>query len=358
MKGRFLRRIARPLALVAPLVLAACATDAPQDALDCAGPVCQRADDLFRPVFWIAVAIFVIVEGAIVFAAIKFRDRPGREEPRQVHGNTKLEFAWTLIPALLMAGVAVPTVYTIIDSAPALDSGDLEVTVVAKQWWWEYEYLNAGDIPFFTANELVIPTGRSVFLNLTSDDVIHSFWIPRLAGKQDVVPGRTNTLELEASEPGFFEGQCAEFCGISHANMRLRVRAVDPATFDAWVNDQIQPAQVPSDPNARAGMDLFFGEPVGATNACIQCHAIRGTEALARVGPDLTHFASRTWYAGTYLRLLDDDLTLTDGAQDQLHAWIKNTRALKPGVRMPPFEDLGLTDDQIDLLVAYLLSLK
>ena len=338
-------------------MLAACATDAPQDALDPAGPTARQVDNLFRPVFWIAAAIFFLVEGAIIFAVIKFRDRGQEDEPKQVHGNTKLELTWTIIPALLLAGIAVPTVITIFDISDAPKDTDIRVTVTAKQWWWEYEYVNVGE-NLITANEMVIPEGRRVFLDLVSDDVIHSFWIPRLSGKQDVVPGRTNTLQFSTDEDtialseegdGWFEGQCAEFCGVSHANMRLRVQVVTQAEFDRWVAEQSAPAVEPTSPDAIAGKELFFdpafNERLGA-NSCIACHAIRGTDAGGRLGPDLTHFASRTTFAGSYLFNTDDEV----------ERWIRNTRELKPGVVMPVFEDL-LSDEEIRLLTAYIRSL-
>ncbi len=345
---RSLRRLTRPLPLLLLFVLAACAKDAPQDALDCAGPLCEQADSLFRPVFWIAVAIFVLVEGLIVFAAIKFRDRGRGDEPKQVHGNTKLEIGWTVIPALLMLGVAIPTVITIFDITPVQAEDDVAVTVTAKQWWWEYEYTNVGEPNIITANELVIPTDRPVFLTLTSTDVIHSFWVPRLGGKQDVVPERENTLKLEAPEAGTYEGQCAEFCGISHANMRLRVRALPPNEFTSWVAEQQADAREPVSADAIAGRELFFDTGLLEQNSCINCHVIKGTDAAARVGPDLTHFASREMFAGAMFEVDDEDAVFD---------WIKNTRAMKPGVVMPVFEGL-LTDEQIRQLTAYILSLE
>lgn len=355
-----LRRLGRVLMLVAFAgVMAACATVAPQDTLDPAGPVAETQDNLFRPVFWIAAAIFFLVEGAIVFAAIKFRARGRTDEPKQIHGNTRLELTWTLIPALLLAGIAVPTVLTIFTLNTSASEDDLHVHVIAKQWWWEYEYLDGEEVSFVTANEMVVPEGRRVFLTLDSPDVIHSFWIPRLAGKQDVVPGRTNTLQfatdentIEKSEngDGWFEGQCAEYCGLSHANMRLRVRVVPQAEFDRWATEQEAPAVTPTSGDAAAGRALFFDPAFNEkleTDACINCHAIRGTDAAARIGPDLTHFASRETFAGALVRTTEQNV----------HDWILNTRAIKPGVVMPIFEG-RLTDEEVRLLVAYLLSLR
>lgn len=335
------RKLVR-FAIVAGMVflLAACAKEAPQSALDPAGPIARKQHQLFLPVFWIAAAIFFIVEGLILFAVIKFRDRPGREEPKQIHGNSKLEFTWTMIPALILLGVAVPTVLTIFDLAEPPAPNALKVKVVGHQWWWEYQY---GDLDpeVVTANELVIPTDREVFLELESADVIHSFWVPRLAGKQDVVPGRTNTMRIIADEPGTYLGQCAEFCAIAHAYMRLRVVALEPAAFDGWVRGQQQDAAEPTSGDAAEGKELFM------SNACVRCHTIDGTEAQGQQGPDLTHFASRETLGSA----------IVETTPETLFNWIKNARKMKAGVIMPPFEGV-LTDEQIRKITAYLLTLK
>lgn len=337
LKGRSLRPLVGALALV---VLAACAKNAPQDSLSPDGPIAEKIDALFRPVFWIAAFIFFLVEGLFIFAIVKFRDRPGKPEPKQIHGNAKAEFAWTLVPALLLMGVAVPTVATIFELSPKRAPGQLTVKVTGKQWWWEYEYLDTSS-KIITANELVIPTNREIFLELESSDVIHSFWVPKLAGKQDVVPGRTNTMMLLADKPGEYFGQCAEFCSISHANMRLRVHALAPADFDAWVAQMLEPAVESTDATA-GGQELF------AAN-CAICHQVRGPgeEYAPSTGPNLTHLASR----GTF------GAALYDLDEEALTKWVANAREQKPGVIMPVFEDV-LTPGQIKAIVAYLLSLK
>jgi cytochrome c oxidase subunit 2 len=352
MNARSFRRLARfaPLLL---LVLASCAKNAPQDYFNHAnGAEARQVDHLFKPVFWIAAAVFFFVQGLVVFIAFKFRDRPGREEPKQVHGNTKLEFTWTVIPALLLAVISVPTVLTIFDTAAKHQKNEVYVQVVGKQWWWEYHYKNTTP-EVVTANELVIPVGRSVFLDLNSTDVIHSFWVPRLAGKQDVVPGRTNTMRIIADEPGEYYGQCAEFCSLSHANMRLRVIAKSAADYDAWLKHEQTPAVEPVDAAAMQGKELFL------QNACIQCHAIGGTPASGTIGPNLTHIGARGTFGGATFDLNEKNL----------FDWIKHARELKPGVIMPDFdrplqsrENVAgfrqLTDDQIRAIVAYLLGLK
>src|SRR5919106_2315139 len=220
------------------MLLAACTQDYPYNSLAPEGPVAEKQAELYWLVFWIAVAVFVLVEGLLVFAMIRFRRRSDDDTPRQIHGNTRLEVVWTIIPALLLAGVAVPTVGTIFDLAQT-PSNALEVRVTAHQWWWEVEYPSLGVV---TANEIHIPTDRPVSFQLESKDVIHSFSVPRLAGKQDIIPGRINPLTIVAPRAGTYFGQCQEFCGLSHANMHFRVVAQEPGDFDAWVEGQRQPA--------------------------------------------------------------------------------------------------------------------
>jgi cytochrome c oxidase subunit II len=355
MKLRRLRRLATPLFVFgALLLLSACAADAPQDALAPDGPISRQIDTLFRPVFWIATFVFVFVEGLIVFAVFKFRDHAGREEPKQIHGNSKLEFTWTLIPALILLGIAFPTVATIFSVSAKHTPDEVRVRVIGHQWWWEYQY---ADFKVNTANELVIPINKPVYLELESADVIHSFWVPKLAGKQDVVPERINTLMLEADNPGQnYFGQCAEFCSISHANMRLRVLTKTQAEFDEWIKQQQAKAAEPTDALARQGQQLFM------SNACIQCHRIDGVEgATATTGPNLTHFAGRTTFGSATFQNTDE----------LLFEWIKHAREAKPGVLMPNFDEplpdgdpsgvastfKQLDDDEVRALVAYLRSL-
>lgn len=323
------------LAGLSTLALSACASNAPQDYLNRqAGPVAEKADRLWDVTFAIAVVIFFIVELLLVYTIIRFRARPG-VEAKQFHGNTKVEVILTVVPALILAGLAVPTVRTIFDLASRPDNA-LEVRVLARQFWWEYEYRDSGVV---TANELHIPVDTPVYLTLQGEDVIHSFWVPLLAGKQDVVPGRTNQLTIQADEPGTYRGQCTEYCGLSHANMRLRVIAQSQADFDQWLSEQQQDAEEPADSLAAEGQDLFL------QGACINCHAVRGTDAQARTAPDLTHFASRQTFAGA----------LFENNTENLRAWLADPPAVKPGAKMP---DYGLSSEQIDALVAYLQSLE
>ncbi|MDP9069559.1 MAG: cytochrome c oxidase subunit II [Actinomycetota bacterium] len=322
------------LAAAFSLITSACNTDVgPQDYLSPLGPVARRADELWDLTFGIAVIIFVVVEAVLVYTLIRFRRRPGREAA-QFHGNTKLEVVLTLVPTLILAGLAVPTVKAIADLSDK-PANTLDITVTAKQFWWQYEYPDAGIV---TANEMHVPTGQPVYLTLEGADVIHSFWIPKLTGKQDVVPGRTNNMYFIADTPGTYWGQCTEFCGLSHANMRLRVIAHEPAEFEQWLADQQQPAAANVTGAAGEGQQIFMEN-------CVNCHAIAGTEAKGTTGPDLTHFASRETFAGAMFR----------NTPENLARWIDHPAAVKPGAQMP---DYGLSAEEIDAVVAYLQTLE
>jgi cytochrome c oxidase subunit 2 len=323
-------------------LVSACGNGKPQSSLDPAGPYARKIDALFDPVFWIAVAVFVLVEGLLVVAVVKFRHRPGNPVPKQIHGNKRLEIGWTLAPSLLLAGVAVFTIPLIFELA-ARPTGDvLRINVTGHQWWWEVRY-PAQELT--TANEVHIPVGRKVYISLTSNDVIHSFWVPRLAGKQDLEPERTTNLLIQADAPGTYLGQCAEYCGLSHANMRLRVVAETAANFQAWVQREGQPAEPPP-PDVVA---IMTRPDVG----CNGCHTINGVEDpdgapfVGTVGPDLTHFGSRA-------RLGGDTFENTPGLLAQ---WILDAPSMKPGADMPSFVG-KLSEQDIDALVAFLESLE
>ncbi len=343
------------LAIFIALIFIGCAEDAPQDFLsDQAGPNAERADDLWDITFGIAVAVFVIVEGLLVYAIIRFRARPDREAA-QFHGNPRLEVVLTIVPALILTGLAVPTVREIFNNAREIE-GALPVKVIGHQFWWEYRYDADGDgeEEVVTANELHIPVGQPIRLTLEGDvinaDVIHSFWVPRLGGTQDLIPGRINKLTLQADEPGVFLGQCKEFCGLSHANMKLRVYADEPSDFEDWLADQEEDAEPPNGPLSLEGEDLFVNGTDGGQfangPACATCHTIGGLEgAVGTLGPNLTHLASRDTFAGAMFEL----------EEAELRDWLANPPAVKPGSRMP---DLGLTGEEIDALVQYLMQLK
>jgi cytochrome c oxidase subunit 2 len=333
------------LVLLLLVLFPACAEKAPQDALEPAGDVARTADQLWDITFGIAAVVFFVVEGALVYTVIKFRRRPGREAA-QFHGNTRVEVVLTVVPALILAGIAVPTVQRIFSLAQEPE-GALQVKLVGHRFWWEYQYTRAGVV---TANELHIPTGRPVYIHLegaltdrvTGDAAVnHSYWIPRLAGTQDIIPGRDTYMTLEADRPGTYLGQCKEFCGLGHAYMRQRVIAHPPQQFQAWLQDQ---TGVPPPPTGLAaeGEELFKSGQFPGGPACASCHSADSTEITApNAGPNLTHFASRrTFAAGVF-----------ENNEANLSAWLAGPADVKPGATMP---DLGLTQEQIDALIAYL----
>jgi cytochrome c oxidase subunit 2 len=329
----------RATALVAPLLLllASCAKKAPQDTLKPKGAVARKIDHLIDPVFIIAGVVFLLVEFLSVYLVWKYRHRDDAPEPVQIHGNTRLELAWTLIPAFILLAIAVPTIRTIFDLS-RVPKNAVNVTVIGHQFWWEIRY---DDFGISTANELHMPTGRPVEITLKGDpnDVIHSFWIPPLAGKTDVIPGRTNHMHFEADKPGTYQGQCTEYCGLSHANMRARAVAHSPEEFDVWVQNQKQAPRTPS-----PGTPAAEGEALFTAKGCAGCHSIQGISQGA-VGPNLTHLGSRSVFAGAMFDLNSGNLS----------RWLRDPPAVKPGSKMP---NLNLSPDEIAKLVAYLESLQ
>ncbi|MGE3272486.1 MAG: cytochrome c oxidase subunit II [Chloroflexota bacterium] len=303
---------------------------------------------LYEQVFWMAVVVFIGVQGGLIYVLWRFRARPGHELPEQTHGNTTLEVGWTIAPAVILVFMAVPTIQTIfaLESAPppAPDgTPPLVVDVIGKQWWWEFQYpetmLSDGKTPLTTANELVVPTGRTVYLHITSDNVIHSFWVPQLMGKIDAMPNHNNKIWFTAEEPGQYFGQCAEYCGIQHAQMRMNVIAMSPSDYDAWVSRSTKPAEPVTD-IAKEGMEAF------GTNGCAGCHTIDGNPtAVGKVGPNLSHFGSRTTLAAG----------IHPNTPENLAAWIENPQAIKPGNIM---QNLHVRPRDVEALVAYLHSLK
>jgi cytochrome c oxidase subunit 2 len=336
-------RLLRLLQLAAlGLTLGACSVigipDSPLNALDPKGPFAERIDNLFWPVFWIATGVFVLVEGAVLVAAIVFRDRTESKEPRQIHGNNKLEILWTVIPAAILASIAVPTFQAVFELSEC-GEGAYPVEIIGHQWWFEYRYPEES---IETANVLVIPAGREVCASMTSEDVLHNYWVPALNGKRYLVPGQTTLLRLQADEPGVYWGQCAEFCGLSHSLMRAQVRAVTEAEFSDWVAAQQAPPATPAEGSpAGAGLEVFLNR------GCTQCHnidTINEIEQGAFNGPDLTHFMDRGVIAGAY----------KEYSVDNLKTWLANPPKEKPGSYMP---NLGLTQQEIDDLAAFLETL-
>ncbi len=298
--------------------------------------------DLSMFVLAITGIIFVVVGSLLVYSIVKFRGRAADDgrEPAQVYGSTQIELAWTVIPILIVVVLFIATAQVIhaVQDAPKPPSA-VEVTVIGHQFWWEYRYPGLGIV---TANELHIPVSdparpRPTFLKLLSADTDHSFWIPQLGGKTDLIPNHPNSMWMDPRRPGVFLGQCAQYCGTQHAKMLLRVSVDSPEDFDAWVRAQQQPAT--QDEQVTAGRRIF------ETTACINCHAISGTAANGRFGPDLTHLMSRD--------------TIASGAADttteNLRLWIQEPDAIKPGSLMPA---MRLNDADLDALVRYMESLR
>ena len=324
--------------LTAALALSGCGGPFPQSTLHPRSDFARATDVLFTDIFWWAAAVFVVVEALLVVALIRFRHREGRPAPKPTHGHTLMEIAWTLAPAAILVFVAVPTVRTIFATAGEAPADAVKVEVIGHQWWWEFRYLDLG---LTTANELHLPVGKPVRIAITSADVIHSFWIPRLGGKRDAIPGKTNYIAFRADSTGDYSGQCAEFCGASHGNMRLRVIVDSDSGFGAWAQAQLSAAATP----AKGGL-AQQGKTVYGRSACIGCHAIQGVSSGV-IGPNLTHIASRTTIASG---LFPND-------SSHLASWIADAPALKPGAIMTRMKP-PLTDADIAALIAYLQSLR
>lgn len=314
------------------VLMAGCSAESPST-LTAASDNGTRISGLFYFIFWVAVVVFVIVESLLLYSVIRFRRKSESDMPTQIHGNTRLEIAWTLAPAIVLAVVFVLTYQTLLAMASA-PKDSLQVHITAHQWWWEVEY---PDLGVLTANEIHLPVAQSAQFTLESKDVIHSFWIPELNGKTDVVPGKKNVNWFMPTQVGTYHAQCAEFCGAEHADMRFSVVVDSKADFATWVTQQKQKA-LPGD-SLTKGVEAFTA--VG----CFACHTIDGTTAQGKVGPNLTHLASRKSIAAGTL----------DNNTVNLRAWITNPQGIKPGVTMPV---LSMTPEQADALMTMLGSLK
>lgn len=297
------------------------------------GPAAERISELWWVMFWIAVVVCVVV---FVFLGLALRDKASgspRSEPLPVRF---VVIAGAIIPAIILVGLLIYSLGTNrVLAAPPADEA-LTIEVIGHQWWWEVRYPESGVV---TANEVVIPVGVPVRLELSSVDVIHSFWVPALNGKMDLIPGQTTELPLQASQPGDYFGFCAEFCGLQHARMNMLVVAREQADFDAWLAGQQAPAPAPADEVTQEGLQVFLG------SACVYCHTVRGTNATGRVGPDLTHLASRRLLAAGTI----------PNTRGNLAGWIVNSQTIKPGNRMPP---MYLDGPDLQSLLAYLETLR
>ena len=386
--------------LAVAAVLAGCADNAPQDTWQPEGENAQKIQDLQWPVFAIAGVVFLIVVAAVSWCIYRYRDR-GQPIPKQTHGRPALEIGLTILPAVILIGVAIPTVGTIMALAET-DDTECVVNITGQQWWWEIDYPTqegCGGIsqPIVTSGQLVIPVETNVLMRGTSRDVIHSFWVPRINGKRDVVPGRIQTLRLQADRPGIYAGQCAEFCGLSHANMRMEIVALSAEDFETWKAGQLAGYEAPE-----AGTQAAEGEAI-FIQQCARCHQVNGLVdadgepviahpedgVYAGAAPNLSHLMSRNTFAGATFDLLTpaareavwdappdvfgglylDGVVADDLNAPELREWIRNAPEKKPMYTDPeelgptnglprgmPY--LGLSEDQIDDLVAYLLTLN
>lgn len=362
--GRRFRRLAWTLSLT---VAAACQGEYPQSVLEPRGEFARITDAVFMQTVWWAVLVFVLVQGALLYAMFRFRGRAGDAEPAQVHGNTTLEIVWTIIPAVILAVIAVPTVKAIFKTAEIPGDNPLTVEVVGHQWWWEFRY---PELNLTTANELHVPINRTVHLRMGSADVLHSFWVPQFAGKRDVFPGRETRLWFIAEQAGNYPGQCTEFCGVQHGKMAYRVVASEAGEFDAWVAKMRTFAAAPPPP-APAAKDTVRKDTVRTTSAgasveppaqqepagaegqklfmakgCAGCHSLVALNApKGMLGPNLANIGARTWIAAGTLPNTDENLA----------HWIRVPQEVKHGVLMP---NLGLNENEAKSIAAYLRTIR
>ncbi len=328
------RLFVRPALVAVALLLGGCAWDGPMSTVAGRSDFAREILHVYGIITWVAAIIALLVFVVLAWVLLRFRDRPDAPLPPQTRGHTLLELSWTIAPAFVLLVIAIPTIQVIFRTQAAPAPGALEVLVRGRQWWWEFRY-PALDV--VTANELHLPAGRQVALSLEGPDVIHSFWVPQLGGKRDVVPGRLNRLTLTPETPGEYWGQCAEFCGVAHAFMGMRVVVEPPDAWERWVAAQ---RATPGEPAGAAAE----GKAIFASRACVGCHTIRGVSAGV-LGPDLTTFGGRKMLGAAFL----------PNTPENVAAWVKDAGAMKPGVKMPA---LGLSDGEARAVAAYLGSLK
>ena len=387
--------------LAAVLTTAACAGEYPQSSISPKTDFAWIIHDLYGMITWITLGILVVVWALLAYTLIRFRERPDQPHPKQIHGHLGLEIAWTIVPAIIVVAIAVPTVQAVFATQRGDPDNALVVHVTGNQFWWQFSYPETGVI---TANELHLPVGQPVSLRLHSSDVIHSFWVPMLGGKRDVNPLRTvprgeemkyNWLHFTIQEPGVYMGQCAEFCGDSHSLMGMRVVAQEPEDFERWLEDWrsgiLPPAaavaeaevegapgpegldeEVPagfeeSDVEERSDVEVVDlpegldpetvarGREIFENNTCVSCHAVQGTRAGGRLGPNLTLLGRRSTLAAGWL----------DNSVENLVRWIMAPQDIKPGALMPGvvargggFPPTNLTEEQVRAVAQYLYSLR
>jgi cytochrome c oxidase subunit 2 len=330
------------LALVAAVALSGCATTSPT-VFSPASTNASEIHNLIILIFEIAAVVFVVVESLLIYATIRFSRQRKDAVASSSEGNRKLEIAWTLAPAIVLAIVFVISLKTlnfvgyrpIQTQAGKNDPTPIHVQVIGHQWWWEFKYPELG---IDTANEMHVPVGGVINVDVESVDVIHSYWVPQLGGKLDAIPGHVNKTWFQPTIVGTYHGQCAEFCGLEHGDMRFNVIVETPEQFQTWVKQQQAPVATMNGAAAQ-------GEQVFLNGACIGCHTIDGTKAQGKVGPNLTHLASRNIFAGGIMQTNRADLS----------TWLADPQKVKPGTLMP---NLHLSQDQINQLVTFLENLK
>jgi cytochrome c oxidase subunit II len=323
-----------PVAVVVCFIAVGCAPSGAPSVLDPKGFGARRIEGLWWLMFWISVAVFVIVVALLVIACLKARSRQAQSTEVR-WGNPFVVVSGIVVPSLILAGVFVVSLNDMMALSEPPSEAAMTIDIIGHDWWWEARYEDGDAV---TANEIHIPVGEPVQLKLETDDVIHSFWVPQLQAKTDLISGHTNTMWLEADEPGRYRGQCAEFCGLQHANMLFYVIAEDPEEFESWLANEAAPAPKPAESTAARGERVFL------QSSCAGCHAIRGTEADGELGPDLTHLAARDTIAAGVL----------DNTRGELAQWIIDPQSVKPGAVMPPTE---FTSDELDALLDYLEGL-
>lgn len=381
-----LRRWATACVFATLLVVVACGGEYPGSTVDPKTDLGETVQSLYASVFWWTMFIGVVVWAVLGYTLFAFREKPDQAKPKQIHGHLGLEIGWTIGPAIIVVAIAIPTVQAVFATQSPPEGNALLVEVTGHRYWWEFEYPEQDVV---TANQLHLPVGRPITLRLGSDDVIHSFWVPMLGGKRDVNLIRATPegqepdytyLHFTVNEEGEFLGQCAEFCGESHALMGIRVVAQSQPDFEAWIDAmntpsptalapsstqagegdsgtaQSQPiASIQEDPLVTRGRETFLA------STCVACHAVEGTPAAGVMGPNLTRIGSRSHIGAGLLETTRENLAL----------WIRDPDSVKPGVRMPAVDRearmpvgqgtwpaTGLTDEQVEAVAAYLYSLR
>ena len=353
------------LAMSALLVLSACGPDGekPYSTVDPASTTADDIHGLYKLIFWLSLVVFVGVQFAVVYLSMRFRRKKSEtKRPPQVHGNKQLELIWTIIPAVVLLILLIPTLNVLFDHDAQAQEADLQVDVYGKQWWWEFhmgedQVQNGDSLDVVTANEIVIPVGRNTVFNLYSNNVIHSFWVPQLTGKLDVIPGHVNSLSITPNETGEFYGECAEYCGAQHAWMRFKITVVEEDEFYNWVNNWRSSPAVSA--QAQEG-DTGIVQAPAKFSVCLSCHTFNGFEnattltgidAPATFGPDLTMLACRETFAAG----------LMETTPENLKQWLLDPGAVKPGnymaTQIGPGMPIELTDEEADEFVDFLYSM-